>query len=175
MKDSAKIEKKKKKIINHLNNQLKISWKYSCVFKIYITFRWIKLCNQGWIVVFFFCTCCMGKLYTMLSENHLETLLCPCEKHLMILYSNKALKHLTSQGELTESTHDAIPCTSHTMAMFQIQFWSTTSKMNLTYEQVRDSCWHVESSLSKRRNLFNPKTTRQWPQQNCWWFHTFTF
>lgn len=134
-----------------------------------------KIMHPGWMVVLFFCICCMGKSCTMRPEDHLETLLCPCEKHLMIPYSYKALQYLTPQGELTESTHDAIPRTGHTMAMFQIQFLSTTSKMNLTYKQVRDSCWHVERSLSKRINLFNPKITQQLPQQSCWSFHTFTF
>lgn len=58
----------------------------------------------------------------MSSKGHFKTLLCPSEKHLMILYPYKALKHLTPQRELTESTHDVIQYTGCAKATFQIRF-----------------------------------------------------
>lgn len=123
----------------------------------------------------FFCIPCAREFCNMWSKGHFETLLCPSEKCLMILYAHKTLKHSTAQRELTESTHDVIQCTGHSKATFQIKFWSTTSKTNLTYKQGRDGCWDAERSKSERRNMFNPKTLNQHSQQSWQWFCIFTF
>lgn len=96
----------------------------------------------------------------MWSKDNFETLLCPSKKHLMISYPYKALKHLMPQRELTESTHDVVQCTGHNKATFQIQFWSTTSKMNLTYKWGRDSCWDVERRRVRGETSVQPQDTK---------------
>lgn len=93
-----------------------------------------KTRHPGWTFLFFFCIQCTREFCNMWSKGQFETPLCLNEKCLMILYAHKTLKHLTAQRELTESTHDVIQCTGHSKATFQIKFWSTTSKTNLTYK-----------------------------------------